>query len=165
MVWRSIPSSNWQSTCWSASLGSVPRNQGTDDQRNNPGKHKGAAAGRDKRPRKQQSLHTSAHFCQGRLLPGRVQADHYLVRNFLVPPSGAAPASGSCSLTPALSHHRGPAQAISDQELGPQDQFWSAPRLPPVCTPAGGNGRTKDLTLSPWVLTDHRQLARQVGWT
>ena len=50
VVWRSIPSSNWQSTCWSASLGSVPRNQGTDDQRNNPGKDKGAAAGRD-RPR------------------------------------------------------------------------------------------------------------------
>lgn len=101
VVWRSIPSSNWQSTCWSASLGSVPRNQGTDDQRNNPGKDKGAAAGRDRGPGKQQSLHTFAHFCQGQLLPGRVQADHYLVRNFLVSPSGAAPASGILHFNPS----------------------------------------------------------------
>ena len=63
VVWRSIPSSNWQSTCWSASLGSVPRNQGTDDQRNNPGKDKGAAAGRD-RPREAAE---STHLCT--LLP------------------------------------------------------------------------------------------------
>lgn len=115
---------------------SVPRNQGTDDQRNNLPRERERRSGRRERqrPREAASLHTSAHFCQGRLPPGRVQADHYLVGNCLVPPSGAA-LQGSCTFTPALSHHRGPAQAISDQELGPRDQSRSAPWLPPRFAP------------------------------
>lgn len=95
-----------------------------------PRKDKGAATGRDRGPGKQQSLHTSAHFCQGQLPLGRVQADHYLVGNFLVPPSAAALAAGILHFQP---QHCPTIEALPKQSVTKSWGLGTSPGVHPGC--------------------------------